>query len=258
MNAMIQVIVHDNLIRDAVLKTHATGPITSTVLTRVIKNYEQGESTYPLRNFMPMGRQIGQQDTAEFLDCLMQRYNHNDFPNLFPILVTTYHWEKRSWGGWGAVTDTKKTSDREPLIYIPLEITKASGQALIDQHFAHKKHEGDNYKDAATKVEYSPGQVQLQIEGAPQRIIFMLKRFTATSKINTPVDMPEVLDINQHVYALKKIVQHHGVTRIDGHFTALIQKDERWIRADDARIYVEKDPTSARQNGYIYFYELLD
>ena len=256
MNAMIQVIVHDDLIKAAILKSHKSNTNQALMTHYVLENYPT--ATLPLRNFMPKGQQTGQQDTTEFLDSLMQPYNHEDSPDLFPVLVTTYHWEKRSWGGWGSVTDTKTTSDREPLIYIPLEITKGSGQELINQHFALKKHEGEKYKDHATGIEFSPGQVQLQIEGAPKRIIFMLKRFTSSSKINTTVDMPESIVINNHFYALRKIVQHHGKSRLGGHYTALIKKGEHWIRADDSRISVEKDPTSARQNGYIYFYELLD
>ena len=257
MNAMIQAIVHDDLIKNAILKSHKTRNNYQTAMTcHVLEKYPT--ATLPLRNFMPKDRQNGQQDTAEFLDSLMQPYNHNDSPELFPVLVTTYHWVKRSWGGWGTVTNQKTTSDREPMIYIPLEITQESGQRLINQYFTLKKHEGEKYKDAVTGIEYSPGQVQLQIEGAPKRIIFMLKRFTATQKNNSLIDMPESIEINDHFYALKKIVQHHGETRQFGHYTALIQKEDQWIRADDTSVYEEKDPTSARQNGYIYFYELLD
>lgn len=255
MNAIFQVIMHDNRLKAAVLNSYGNTQMGDLV-RHAVDSYERGTtSTYTLRQLLPPMQQDGQQDAAEFFDSIMKPFDHKKDPTLLPIVTTSYHWEIKGW--LGSVAESKTTSQKQPMLYIPLEIEGNSGQKMIDKYFTPQAHDGDKYKDKETGKVYSPGCVQLQIEGKPERLIFQLKRFTENYKITRPVDMPEILTVNGTLYALGKIVRHHGESQEGGHYTSVIQIEDKWMKADDRTITSVKDPKEYRQNGYLYFYELV-
>lgn len=260
MNAVIQVVMHDSLLRNAVWSVfHKKNTPEAQSLLNVMRDYPLNEvSTKNLRDLMPQGSQQGQQDASEFLQQLVNQLDPKDYPDLFCALKTTYKWENKGWFS----TTTKTTSETVKEFFIPITITQqpnpVSGQGLIESFFQQKKHEGENFKDESTGNVYTPGTVQMKIVGTPKRLSFMLKRFELNKKINTPVDMPEVLTINDTLYFLKKSILHRGESRDNGHYTCLIAEEGHWTHANDAQITDEKNTKQTLQNGYLYFYEKVE
>lgn len=261
MNATLQVIVHDPLLRDALHRRYQADPTPEAVaFCRVLQFYSEGKtvSSFNLRQFMPDPVRFGQQDAYEFLQQLLNDLTAKDYPELFPSQTTTYFWQQRDASD--QIIQEKQTTvqarEFNSIIQIPSQAGMVSGQGLIDQHFAKKPHEGEMWMDGADA--YSPGDQQVQFDQVPKRLVFVLKRFNRDDKISTPVDMPEELVVNRTKYSLKKIIVHHGATMRFGHYTALLQRGGKWIYASDMQIRESADSTSDRQNGYIYFYELKE
>lgn len=258
MNAAFQAIIHDDLLKNAILTTYQnkTTP-EARDLCEAIDLYSQGKriSLSALRQFMPEDFREGQQDASEFLNQLLNNVTFENYPESFPTQTIKYYWLQV-----GSDTEGKETHESKQVFYTAIEIPSQeqtiSGQDLIHQYFARKKHEGELWLDGDTNILYEPGELQVQIEG--KRVTFLLKRFNQNNKISTPVDMPEILDLNSKKYALKKVIVHHGQSMWSGHYTSLLQIAGQWIKTDDIRISNAQDNSTDRQNGYIYFYELIE
>ncbi len=262
MNAVFQIIMHDDLLRAAIVETYQNDPSPKAqALIEAINRYALREtiSTNALRQFMPKGFQNGQQDASEFLSLLLNSVSVEKHGALYAKLTTTNEWEKKGW--FGMVSDTKKTSVTANEFLIPIQIPKTNhllnGTNLIQSHFAKKRHQGENYKDELSGKIYSPGHVQLTLENTPRRLVFSLNRFDDSGKINSPVEMPEIVEMQGNRYALSKIIMHHGETMGNGHYTALLRYEAgRWIHADDKTVRAVNRTTQDQKDGYIYFYEL--
>ncbi len=261
MNAVFQIIMHDDLLRAALVDTYQNDPSPKAqALIAAINHYALGEtiSTKELRQFMPKGFQNGQQDASEFLAFLLNSVSVERHGELYAKLITTNEWEKKGW--FGMVSETKTTSITSSEFLIPLQIPKTdkiiNGTDLIQNHFAKKRHQGENYKDEASGKIYSPGHVQLTIENNPERLVFSLNRFDASGKIHSSVEMPEIVEVCGKIYALNKVIMHHGKTMGNGHYTTLMQNEAgHWLHADDTTVFPVNRTSQDLSDGYIYFYE---
>jgi len=261
MNAVFQVIMHDDMLREALVDTYQNDPsLKAQALIGAINQYALGEtiSTQGLRQFMPKGFQNGQQDASEFLACLLNSVSVEQHDELYAKLTTTNQWEKKGW--FGMVSETKTTSMTTSEFLIPIQIPKTNkminGTDLIQNHFAKNPHRGEDYKDAESGKIYSPGHVQLTIENNPERLVFSLNRFDDSGKIHSSVKMPEIVEVCGSRYALKKVIMHHGKTMGSGHYTALIRNEAgQWLHANDTSVLEVNRAAQDLQDGYIYFYE---
>ena len=260
MNSIFQVIMHDTLLKTALIETYQKQETPKAkAFCQAVKDYSEGKtvSTNDLRTFMPVKVQTGQQDAAEFLQSLLNDVSYSNYPGLFASLKLTYNWEIKGFFGLGSVIESRTTEATHQQYMIPLEITSTDGAKLIDSYFTKKAHFGDRYTDELSKKVYSPGQVQTHVVGTPDRLVFQLKRFNLNNKISSTVEMPEKIQVNGSSYTLKKIVMHHGTSKNSGHYTSLLEDGVgHWTKTDDKKITKLNDSSEYRKNGYLYFYEL--
>ena len=262
MNATLQVIMHDHLLRDALCRKFkgAQNPTPAmNAFCRVIDFFNEGKtvSTYNLRQFMPDDHQFGQQDAHEFLVQLIGFLGLEESTNLFFPMTTTYSMvQKDPTGGESKTKQVQsKTHEFNSILEIPQSTEIVSGQDLVETYFSERKHDGGEFRCDEDQITYVPNTQLISFDSMPPRLVLVLKRFNERGKINTLVDMPEKLSVKEKVYFLKRVIIHHGSTRLSGHYTALLKLGEKWIDANDSRITETTDSTPARQNGYIYFYE---
>ncbi len=260
MNAVMQVIMHNQLLRGILIDTyqHDDSP-RAQALMAAINLYAAGETitTTALRAFMPRKVQQGQQDAHEFLSALLNAVNIRNHPELYAKVKTTYTWERKEGFIFSKVVESVNTSHEAPELVIPLHLPKTAitGDALIQDLFAKRSHAGENYRQEQTGKLFSPGQVQVSLENQPPQLVFLLNRFTFAGKVLSPISMPDTVIINGGKYTLKQIVMHHGRTMQSGHYTALLRDEQGgWTHANDTTITLNTK-RSDLTDGYIYFYE---
>lgn len=262
MNATLQVILHDDLLKAALyqrFKEAVDSTPAMVAFCRVVEFFNEGKtvSTYDLRKFMPDSNQYGQQDAYEFLQQILNYLTPGDHPGLFFPVTTINFWEQK--GENGEVISTKETrvtaKEFNSIVQIPDSYKRISGQELIAKHFSKQEIKGDEWVCEENQITYHPAHQQLSFEQPPPRLVFVLKRFGWDRKISTHVDMPEKLVVQGKNYSLKKIIMHHGYSMMSGHYTARLHLDGKWVEANDRTIRDSTDIDYVRQNGYIYFYE---
>ncbi len=255
MNAVFQVVMSDDLLKKALIDTYKNDrSLKAQALMAAINGYaaRQTISTATLRQFMPQGVQKGQQDASEFLDALLQPVRPQNHSALYTPLTTTYKYLQ--------VDMPYERSETNPAFLIPIKLDNTNetidGTALIKKHFEEKPF--------AEKAEGNPDFEQLSVEGTPNRLVFSLNRFFyepsgERGKINSKVQMPEIVVINGASYALKKVILHHGKSMSSGHYTTLMQNETgQWLHADDKNVLTVNKTSQDLEAGYIYFYELIE
>jgi ubiquitin C-terminal hydrolase len=94
----------------------------------------------------------------------------------------------------------------------------------------------------------------------PKILIISLKRFSDDmNKNNKKVEIPLELNLNKYLltkntsYKLKSVAIHQG-TLNNGHYYAIVEKENRWFEIDDLNVKLLDDPTRYYEQGYVYFY----
>jgi ubiquitin C-terminal hydrolase len=95
----------------------------------------------------------------------------------------------------------------------------------------------------------------------PDILVISLKRFTFDlKKNNTPINIPEILDISKYCltapknkYRLQSIAHHYG-SNDSGHYAAVCKNNEKWYECDDLNIKSIEKPNN--EFGYVFFYTL--
>lgn len=103
----------------------------------------------------------------------------------------------------------------------------------------------------------------------PAYLFIQLKRFeqlpdySGYKKISTEVEIPTILplqavqDTAPRVFSLYAVILHHGAYG-GGHYVALLQKEGKWLQANDqviSEMTEEKALELNKKNGYLFFYQ---
>ena len=94
----------------------------------------------------------------------------------------------------------------------------------------------------------------------PRILIISLKRFSDDMKKNDKkIQIPLELNLNKYIltknisYKLKSIAIHQGNLN-NGHYYAVVQKENKWFSIDDLNVNILDDPKDYYEQGYVYFY----
>lgn len=251
-NAAFQVIMHDEPLKEVLLDTYKSEDSPKAIaLCQAIEQYTKGGavSTHDLRLFMSHDQQSGHQDAHEFMQNILNRVTFNEHPRMFLKTCTQITYLKNNQ------EETKKTEETLSFLILSVPAQSMSGQVLIDSHYgASQEYEAAWTDDDG--VECKGTASITKFEQAPQQLAIVLKRFDKDNeKITTKIDMPEVLQLMEKTYILKKMIVHQGTTG-GGHYHALLKQNEKWIRASDTRVSEETNSERDREEGYMYFYDL--
>ena len=264
LNAVFQIIMQDKKLLSALLNTfkHDSSSAAKSFV-EAVKCYREDKSPLSatqLRNFI--NKWGSQEDASEFMMTIISKLNSAEDPTLFAICTTYYEWERQEPPKNPLAPRSHQTEVSSMEFLLPIQLPMAAestaalnGQQLVNNTLQILPQEGETAMFHETL--YRPKAAMIQIEDAPQRLVLQLKRFTKTEKIQTPVDMPEILQVHGTTYSLKSILVHTGVKN-GGHYYSMIQKEGEWIKTNDEQVIPVKDISLERQSGYLYFYEKVE
>ncbi|XP_072315138.1 uncharacterized protein [Eucyclogobius newberryi] len=143
-----------------------------------------------------------------------------------------------------------------------------SVERCILDFFRPSKISRDNQMYCETCDEKCDAVLECEMTHAPEVLVLLLKRFEFDLtlgnyiKINSSVDVPLVLNIQNQIYELHAFVEHLGEQRF-GRYIATIKghHDGRWYTFDDSNVMVSRNqyfqwhPTEKSQTAYLLFYQ---
>lgn len=263
-NAIFQVIMHDKVLLDALLKTFENDySAQAQAFQEAARAYQKDTTPLSVKNLRSfIDAWWSQEDASDLLCNIMNAVRSSNHPECYTQCTVINHWELKNPSESSAQVPLNTTTSISSLEFlIPLQLPDTAsqddvldGQQLIDELQQEQPHQGEDWKREAGGT-YQAKKVQTAIDKNASRLIFQLKRFTKTGKKGNPVDMPEVLQVNGNGYQLKSIVVHSGDSKDAGHYYSLVHKEIGWVKCNDEDVEPIEDISSDLLNGYIYFYE---
>ena len=123
-------------------------------------------------------------------------------------------------------------------------------QELIDHNWEPKEHEKHCVKCGGEAL-----RKENIIESPKVLFILIMRNINGEEKIKTPVQPSIEIVVNNTFYRLKSIIQHHGSNLNSGHYTTMLNFNNKWLKCNDRNIEQNKNPNDSE--GYIYMYELI-
>lgn len=262
------------------------------------RTWRMSSSIGDVRNLMQNSSGYSQEDVEQFLRCLAKYALPDEYPEIFFSTIrevecleiqegeqddelkavlrdrTAKHQKAEKPSDILSILPRNRmfTEPAKPecIFAISEALTEgAQGQDLFNKS-QKMKSPGNNPKDARrvfidetdgqAKLFY-PSREKINIEGTPTRVVLQLGRWKSTGeKINCTVHMPRILEINRENYLLKSIVVHTGNGLDEGHYTALVCKNNEWWYTSDNHVdkALEAHIETALTKGYLYFYEKIE
>ncbi len=141
---------------------------------------------------------------------------------------------------------------------------------LSQQEIPVDLNENIKCQDAAHAKEGDTESLKIfSLAKKPAYLFIQLKRFeqlpdaSGYKKISTEIEIPTVLplqaaqDTTPRMFSLYAVILHHG-TYGGGHYVALLQKEGKWLQANDSvisEITEQKALELSKKNGYLFFYQ---
>ncbi|WP_437754011.1 hypothetical protein [Sorangium sp. So ce1389] len=136
-------------------------------------------------------------------------------------------------------------------------------QQALDTHFGESSIEATAVRAGQAVIGNPSRQLLVHpADNTPQAITIALQRWNGVDKDESEVDVPEWLSVNGSWYRLNVVVNHHGATRNEGHYTAITRSatSGQWQIRNDAMVS-DADPREAaesRNRGYLFTFERVD
>ncbi|GLI64204.1 hypothetical protein VaNZ11_007396 [Volvox africanus] len=168
----------------------------------------------------------------------------------------------------------KPSATIEAFNMLHLDIAAEGVNTLEDALRQHSVPESIEYKpDGATEILLAKKDAKLY--RLPEVLVLHLKRFTYTAagggrytKVQKPVTFNCTLRLEGKIlaedcpdranseYRLFATINHHGRTIAGGHYmTDVLQPDNRWLRFNDAEVYVVTESAVLGERPYLLFYQ---
>ncbi|GIL45415.1 hypothetical protein Vafri_2667 [Volvox africanus] len=168
----------------------------------------------------------------------------------------------------------KPSATIEAFNMLHLDIAAEGVNTLEDALRQHSVPESIEYKpDGATEM--LPAKKDAKLYRLPEVLVLHLKRFTYTAagggrytKVQKPVTFNCTLRLEGKIlaedcpdranaeYRLFATINHHGRTIAGGHYmTDVLQPDNRWLRFNDAEVYVVTESAVLGERPYLLFYQ---
>merc|ERR1711860_437417 len=100
-------------------------------------------------------------------------------------------------------------------------------------------------------------EFERQIASTSDAVLVSLKRFLTdfetgiSEKVKTQVDPTLRITIKGQKYQLKGVIEHHGNTIAEGHYTCTLKTEHEWKKINDSQI----STTSTPADGYVFLYQ---
>lgn len=222
-----------------------------------------------------------QNDAGVFLSTILSNFGYQ----LFTV-------ERRSGRGYSINEASQKeiaisTQDVQNILHIPIGKGSSKFVDLIDRYFNETAGEKEGVweqEEQGTRYRIPESTIVRRLKGPlPNILFFQLKRYESNPdfkkeqpasafnppflKVNRPVEMAEegIIDISKYVeepnqgkkmYRLIGCVDHCEGGFQHGHYTAFVQKENRWFYANDDLILCEVSFDEVKKaQHYIYVFE---
>ncbi|KYF74902.1 hypothetical protein BE17_50565 [Sorangium cellulosum] len=136
-------------------------------------------------------------------------------------------------------------------------------QQALDTHFGESSIEATAVREGRAVIGNPSRQLLVHpADNTPRAITIALQRWNGLDKDESEIDVPEWLSVNDRWYRLNVVVNHHGGTRNEGHYTAITRDaaSGHWQMRNDATVS-DADPLEAaesRNRGYLFTFERVD
>lgn len=105
--------------------------------------------------------------------------------------------------------------------------------------------------------------------GTSSCLCITLKRFSGNRKINSNIEISPVITVSKHFadipvissnnYKLVSVINHVGMTRCSGHYTAnLIDQENNFYEFDDTTVRKIDQNSMKGNDAYVLFYECVE
>ena len=181
-----------------------------------------------------------QQDAIEFLDTLLGKLPFVvELDNLLNYELTI----QRTFQGPRSPACHYCSMVEDPVLQVErtinLHLPHANSlvlQNLIDRHFDFSA----NFKRCSkcpSPTSLQPYQETKGFSPFGSYLFIHLMRFDSRmQKINSMVHGSFIINIQDNAYKLIAILNHHGLLRNSGHYTAFLEKGDKWYLCDDDKV----------------------
>jgi ubiquitin carboxyl-terminal hydrolase 36/42 len=151
---------------------------------------------------------------------------------------------------------TSESSDDVNKFYLSINNANLNTNDLLSNYLFETLDESSGYKCEKCKT-IVEANICREIIKSPKYLIITLKRYNnSNSKLNTEVNMNDIIGLNNKTYYLRGIISHSGST-VGGHYVYYGKKnDNKWYYYNDSSVSQVNTSilNDIKKNGYIYLY----